>query len=166
MRIWTVLSVRNLYMVLPGGGNICGYRLFFCASCSDDVELWLYAPLRVEPLPRRLISFEGCEGGLNLSGCSNTIGLDLSVVEALRCCIRNAGDEERASGRWANRRLPSDDRSSRAAIPVYCNRVIFAGCLCELLGVKVQLPLLFDEVKDKGLAPASTHARQTRPTNI
>jgi hypothetical protein len=79
------LFVNILYANVPSSGNIWGYLLVFWAACSDAVDDWLYAPLNVEPLLRDLTSLEECDGGLNLSGFSRTMGLDGSLVDALRC---------------------------------------------------------------------------------
>lgn len=78
MYIWICLFVRNQNLHVPSGGNELGYCFVFCSSfCVSDSLGPGYC------LGGFLLSRAGCEGGLNLSGFSRTIGLE-GVVEAYR----------------------------------------------------------------------------------
>lgn len=78
----THLFVKNQCNGVPLFGNICGYRLVFCASRSGSDRGgpgYCLGGLR--------FSRCGCDGGRNLSGLSRTIALGGISVDACRIDI-------------------------------------------------------------------------------
>jgi hypothetical protein len=70
-------------MNVPWLGNMCGYDLCCCLAFSSEVGPWLYAAGGL----RGRFNRAGCDGGRNLSGCSNTMGLLLFVEAARRVVV-------------------------------------------------------------------------------
>lgn len=71
---WTHLVVRNQYILLPSGGNMCGYDFVLLLSNCAAVMFWLYAPAPYVFVEDRALRRAPCDGGRNLSGCSRTMG--------------------------------------------------------------------------------------------
>jgi hypothetical protein len=74
--MWIHLFVRNQCSAVPSLGNMCGYRLVFCACCSGSESggpgYW-----------RGALRFSRCgwDGGRNLSGFSSVMILGGGAVE-------------------------------------------------------------------------------------
>jgi hypothetical protein len=85
IHMWIHLFVKNQCSGVPSFGNMCGYRLVFCAWRSDSDSGgpgYCRGGLR--------FSRWGCDGGRNLSGFSRTIVFGGIAVEALRIDNRGA----------------------------------------------------------------------------